>query len=110
MSPFAVKRLPPKEPRKVKDGVDILGLSADKEINDCESSLELILVSLSKSFQMSPKQAAALLTNNNQYLITACIKGVKGGKYEPLIAWYEVLIGSAEILAELLDAEMEQLP
>ena len=55
MSPFAVKRLPPKEPRKVKDGVDILGLSADKEINDCESSLELILVSLSKSFQMSPK-------------------------------------------------------
>jgi len=50
------------------------------------------------------------LTNNNQYLITACIKGVKGGKYEPLIAWYEVLIGSAEILAELLDAEMEQLP
>ena len=59
---------------------------------------------------MSPKQAAALLTNNNQYLITACIKGVKGGKYEPLLAWYELLISSCETLATLLNLELAQLP
>lgn len=74
-----------KEPKFVKDGVDILALDSSKAIGECDSSLELILVTLSKSFNMSPKQAAALLTNNNQYLITACIKGVKGGKYEPLL-------------------------
>lgn len=53
------------EPKKVKDGVDILALNADKDVSSCDSSLELILVTLSKSFLMSPKQAAALLTNNN---------------------------------------------
>lgn len=36
---------------------------------------------------MKPKQAAALLTNNNQFLIHSIVKGVKG-KYEPLISWY----------------------
>ena len=61
-------------------------------MTDCDSSLELILITLSKAFSMKPKQAAALLTNNNQYLITACIKGVKGGKYDPLTDWYEMLI------------------
>jgi len=59
---------------------------------------------------MNPKQAAALLTNNNQYLITACIKGVKGGKYEPLISWYELLIDNQMTLATLLTLELEQLP
>jgi hypothetical protein len=59
---------------------------------------------------MSPKQAAALLTNNNQYLITACIKGVKGGRYEPLINWYDFLISNCATLATLLQLEMEQLP
>lgn len=97
----------PREPKKVKDGVDILALSADKDVSSCDSSLELILVTLSKSFLMSPKQAAALLTNNNQYLIIACIRGVKGGKFEPLLAWYDLLISNCETLAELLQLEME---
>lgn len=86
--------------------MDILALDAKKPINDCESSLELILVTLSSAFQMSPKQAAALLTNNNQYLITACIKGVKGGRYEPLLSWYEKLTTSCSTLAELLTLEL----
>jgi hypothetical protein len=51
--------------KKVKDGVDILKLDQDKILTDCDSSLELILITLSKAFSMKPKQAAALLTNNN---------------------------------------------
>ena len=43
-----------KEPKRVKDGVDILGLTADKAVDDCESSLELILVTLSKSCLIVP--------------------------------------------------------
>jgi len=54
-----------KPEKKVKDGVDILALDAGMNVENCDSSLELILVTLSKAFAMSPKQAAALLTNNN---------------------------------------------
>ena len=92
-------------PKKVKDGVVILKLDAEKPLSDCESSLELILITLSKAFNMKPKQAAALLTNNNQYLITACIKGVKNGKYEPLTDWYEMLIQNSGTLSDLLKLE-----
>jgi hypothetical protein len=51
--------------RTVKDGVDLLGLDANKALGDLESSFELILVTLSKAFNLKPKQAAGLLTNNN---------------------------------------------
>jgi hypothetical protein len=71
--------------RIVKEGVDLNTLDASKPFCDLESSFELILASLSRAFNMSVRQAAALLTNNNQYLITACIKGVKGNNYEPVL-------------------------
>ena len=45
----------PKEPRKVKDGVDILNLQTDKPFSEIESSLELILVTLCQAFNMKPK-------------------------------------------------------
>ena len=56
---------------------------------------------------MKPKQAAALLTNNQQYLITAAVKGVKGGRYEPVLAWYRELAKNKSILSELLMLEHE---
>ena len=34
-----------------------------------------------------PRQAAALLTNNNQFLMKICMKGIKG-QHEPIINWY----------------------
>lgn len=41
--------------RTVKDGVDLLGLDANKALGDLESSFELILVTLSKAFNLKPK-------------------------------------------------------
>lgn len=49
----------------MKDGVDILTMNSEREPIDTESTLELILNTLCRAFQMKPKQAAALLTNNN---------------------------------------------
>lgn len=40
-------------------------MNADREPADTESTLELILNTLCRAFTMKPKQAAALLTNNN---------------------------------------------
>lgn len=38
-------------------------MNPDRDINDCENTLEFLLNTLCKSFTMKPKQAAALLTN-----------------------------------------------
>lgn len=62
-------------------------MSQERDPEETESTLELILNTLSKAFGMKPKQAAALLTNNNQYLVHSCVKGVKS-RYEPVIEWY----------------------
>jgi len=51
---------------------------------------------------LTPRQSAALLTNNNQYLVTACVKGIKGGNYLPVLTWYRELYSNVLILAELL--------
>ncbi len=90
----------------MKDGVDILTMNAEREIVDTESSLELILNTLCKAFSMKPKQAAALLTNNNQFLIHSIVKGVKG-RYEPLISWYQDLYANSRHLTNLLELEAE---
>jgi hypothetical protein len=81
-------------------------MNAEREIADTESSLELILNTLCKAFSMKPKQAAALLTNNNQFLIHSIVKGVKG-RYEPLISWYQDLYANSRHLTNLLELEAE---
>lgn len=74
--------------KTVKETVDLIKLDVNKPLGELESSFEFILVTLSKAFKMKPQQAAALLTNTNQYLITVCIKGVKGASYDPVLEWY----------------------
>jgi len=81
-------------------------MKVDKDPEETESSLELILNTLCKAFQMKPKQAAALLTNNNQFLIHSIVKGVKGN-YDPLNAWYNDIKKHMKHLIYLLDIETE---
>jgi len=49
----------------VKETVDILAMNVERHPHETESSLELILNTLGRACEMRPKQAAALLTNNN---------------------------------------------
>lgn len=65
-----------KEP-KPSDGVDIMNLDVDKELMQTENCLEFIILSLCQSFNLEPVQAAGLLTNANQYLNQAVIKGTQ---------------------------------
>jgi len=83
-------------------------MSADRPIQDTESTLEFILNTLCRAFEMKPKQAAALLTNNNQFLIHSVVKGVKG-KYDPVMTWYTDLYGNSKHMTTLLELEVEQL-
>lgn len=62
-------------------------METQKAPHETESTLEFILNTLCKALNMKPKQAAALLTNNNQFLTHCVVKGVKGD-YVPMINWY----------------------
>ena len=86
--------------------MDILTLSTEKTPDQADSSLEFILNSLCRAFHMKPKQAAALLTNNNQFLIHSIVKGVKGN-YDPLNAWYTEVKKHIKHLISLLELETE---
>jgi hypothetical protein len=98
-----------KSPKKkrVKEGVDILSMDPNKKPNKCDSSLEIILNTLCRNFKMKPKQCAALLTNNNQYLMHSVIKGLKGN-FEPVIGWYEELNSISEYFAEIICLESKK--
>jgi hypothetical protein len=86
---------------KVKEGVDILSMDPNKKPTKWSNSLEIILNTLCRAFKMKPKQCAALLTNNNQYLMHSVVKGLKGN-FEPVISWYEELNSISEYFAEIV--------
>ena len=62
-------------------------MNKERPIRETENTLEYILVTLCQTLNMLPKQAAALLTDNNQFLIHSIVKGIKGN-YDPMIKWY----------------------
>lgn len=64
--------------------MDINAIDPQKPLIETDSPLEFLLVSVSKAFKILPKQAAALLTNNNLYMQHACIKGLKG-EFGPIV-------------------------
>jgi hypothetical protein len=45
-----------------------------------------------QSFSLKPKQAAALLTDNNKFLNHMTVKGTKGGEFESIKSWYNTLL------------------
>lgn len=61
---------------KPSDGVDIENLNLNKELMQTENCLEFIILSLCKSFGIDQMKATGLLTNANEYLKHAIIKGM----------------------------------
>jgi hypothetical protein len=84
--------------------VNVVDFNENKELTDSENVLDFILTSLAEPFQMTSKQATGLLTNKNKYLVTVCVKGMKGS-YEPVINWYESVYANSRYLVELLEHE-----
>lgn len=64
-----------KSPKKT---VDVDTLNSAKPLSSCESIMEFILVALSQSMALKPKQAQQLLNNNFKLLTHVFVKGVKG--------------------------------
>lgn len=108
---YILKEIKTKEPTKkledIKEGIDILTMNSAKEPTDTDSSLELLLNIMCKSFKMKPKQAAALLTNSNQYLLHSVVKGLKGN-YDPIIKFYKTIVRYTNHLCNLIELESQK--
>ena len=92
--------------KPVKDGVDIMMMDTNRDPSETESTLEFILNTLCRALNMKPKQSAALLTNNNQFLTHCVVKGVKS-RYEPMINWYQELYQYSKHLSMMLESEVD---
>lgn len=82
-------------------------ISDGKELGETETTLEFILLSLSKHLGIKPKQAAGLLSNNHKYLVHIAVKGMKGNDYSKMLAWYQGIYGYAKHIVNLIENEKE---
>jgi hypothetical protein len=88
--------------KAVKPTVDIINMATDLPLAYLDNSLELLLQTLARAFKLKPLTAAGLLTNNNEFLKTACCKGVKHYGMQPLFDWYAELQQNVSVLCELM--------
>lgn len=79
-------------------------IQSEKNLEDCETCLEFLLVSFCKYFSLKPNQAAGLLTQNGKYLSHVIHKGLKGSYY-PVIDWYKGLYSDLPHLVQLVSRE-----
>lgn len=66
-------------------------MDVDKPLDRTTSLLEFLLIAISKSLNLNPKQAAALLSNGNKYLAHILVKGVKS-QFQPIVTLMEMVI------------------
>ena len=95
---------------KVRFNEDIVDLDALtdevaqlKQLNQTRSVLEFIIVAICKSMSLNSKQAAALLTDNKKYLIHILTKGLSNKNFEPVIYFYQNVLGNIDYFMKLLE-------
>ena len=62
-----------------------------KQTTDATSTTEFLLLVLQRSFGLKTQQVQDMLTNQNQYLMQTCTRGI-AGSYSKVIAWLEMLL------------------
>ena len=90
-----------------EDIVDLDALTDEitqlKQLNQTRSVLEFIIVAICKSMSLNSKQAAALLTDNKKYLIHILTKGLSNKNFEPVLYFYENILGNIDHFMKLLE-------
>jgi len=84
--------------------VDIANLDINKKPETIENCLEFLLVTISRSFNLKPKQAAGLLTDSNKYLSHILVKGLKGD-FDPVTAWLMEVYSWSKSFSNLIKIE-----
>ena len=90
-----------------EDIVDLDALTDEvaqlKQLNQTRSVLEFIIVAICKSMSLNSKQAAALLTDNKKYLIHILTKGLSNKNFEPVLYFYQNVLGNIDYFIKLLE-------
>ena len=90
-----------------EDIVDLDALTDEvaqlKQLNQTRSVLEFIIVAICKSMSLNSKQAAALLTDNKKYLIHILTKGLSNKNFEPVLYFYQNVLGNIDYFMKLLE-------
>ena len=74
------------------EGHPIRETESYESLDKCVNLPDFIIESLSIALKMHTTQAAALLTQNQKFLVHICTKGMKGKDYSKLKAWYKLLL------------------
>ena len=81
--------------------LNINTLDSKKSYEQCTSALEFFIISLSKNFNMKPRQCVALLSNNRKYLSIICNKGINGD-FQYIKNWLDDLYDNFDIMMNLI--------
>ena len=94
--------------QKNNDTVNINNIDPNKNYEDCTTALEFFILSLCKNFNMKPRQAVALLSNNRKYLSIICNKGLKGD-FGKIKKWLYDLNSNCDIMMKLINTSEDGL-
>ena len=94
--------------QKINDTVNINNIDPNKIYEECNTALEFFILSLCKNFDMKPRQAVALLSNNRKYLSIICNKGLKGD-FSKIKRWLNDLNANCEIMMKLINSSDDGL-
>lgn len=95
------KEIPPENNELEKGAIDIYSVNIGKEITETENCLEFLLITLSRSLEINPKQAAGLLANSYKYLSHLFVKGAKGD-YKQILEWLKDIYTYSQHFAMLI--------
>ena len=89
------------QPTITTSAINLNNIDITKAYCDCTSLLEFILISLCRNFEVNPRQAVALLSNNRKYLSILCNKGIKG-EFTKIENWLTDLIANKRDLFKIM--------
>ena len=73
-----------------------------KPLSQTRSVLEFIIVALCKSMSLTPKQSAALLSDNKKYLNHILIKGLSKKIFGPVKQFYQEVLANIDYFLQLI--------
>lgn len=95
---------------KMQQGIPEVVNPLGDEINDADTAVLYVFATLKQGFGLRQNQVGGLLSEKNKYLVQMCVKGAKGGDFEKVKKWYNLIYGTVSRLIYLLQNELDQIP
>ena len=97
-----------------EDIVDLDELSLNnnniKPLNQTRSVLEFIICAICKTMNLTPKQSAALLSDNKKYLTYILTKGLSNKNFEPVKNFYTEILSNVDYFIQLIQINSIAFP